>query len=153
MDYKLDFYTSHHQFYIYDKLSPGSTDSDNFWTDSAHKDRLALEEGIIGIGTECYGPVKTEIVILDKSNNAFNSDLYDHIVEGGLNLKSGVLQIMDCTDFSSQLDIELKPGNYRVRVYSSNLASVLGDEGNDFYRIEVWPSDTLERKVLKRYKN
>jgi len=47
---------------------------------------LALKESILGIGTECYGPVKPEIVNLDSANNTFNRDLHDHIIEGGLNL-------------------------------------------------------------------
>jgi len=41
VDYKIDFYTQYHQVYICDKLSSGETNSDNFWTESAHSDRMA----------------------------------------------------------------------------------------------------------------
>jgi hypothetical protein len=78
------------------------------------------------------------------------SGRYDHIVEGGLALKSGILEILDCPSLSIELKIKIKPGFYRMRVYSSNLNSVIGDEGEDYYKIEIWP-DTMERKVLKRY--
>lgn len=151
MAYKISFYTQYQQFYIYDKKSPGKTDSNNFWTKTAHKERLALEDGVLGIGTECYGPVKAELIVLDSVNNAFDIDLYDHIVEGGIDLKSGILQVLNCPDFQSELDIELKPGKYRIRVYSSNLTSVIGDEGDDFYKIEIWPDNKMEREVLKQY--
>ena len=60
---------------------------------------------------------------------------------------------MDRPDFNSELEIQLRPGKYRIRVYSSNLSTVLGDEGDDFYKIEIWPSEAMESKVLKRYKS
>jgi hypothetical protein len=51
------------------------------------------------------------------------------------------------------LEVKVKPGKYRVRIYSSNLAG--GDmdevEGKDYYKIEIWPDENMERKVLKRY--
>jgi hypothetical protein len=49
------------------------------------------------------------------------------------------------------LEIELLPGFYRIRVYSSGLDTVIGDEGEDFYKIEIWPDRNMERKVLKQY--
>ncbi|POY35981.1 hypothetical protein C3K47_12305 [Solitalea longa] len=63
MKYNLDFYTQYSQFYICDKDSPCNTDSDRFWTNEAHEDRMAIEEGVLGIGTECYGPVKAELLV------------------------------------------------------------------------------------------
>jgi len=152
MIYKINFYTQYKQFYICDKLSSSDTDSDNFWTEEAHKDRLAIEDGILGIGTECYGPVNLEIIVLSSPNNTFKISSYDHIVEGGLELESGMLQIADCPNFNKEFEVNLKPGKYRIRVYSGNLASVLGNKEDDFYKIEIWPSDIMERKVLKRYK-
>ncbi|MCC7520944.1 MAG: hypothetical protein IT220_04855 [Flavobacteriaceae bacterium] len=146
-----DFYTQYNQFYICDKDSPGQTDSADFWTDAAFNDRLAKELGILGVGTECYGPVKGEIVFLDKKNEDFDIELYDHIVEAGLQIQSGTIQILDCPNSSIELEINIAPDFYKFRIYSSNLASVEGDEGDDFYRIEFWKDLNLDRKVLKRY--
>ena len=151
MQYPLNFYTSYNQFYLYDKGSAGATDSDNFWTQEAFEERLAIEEGTIGVGTECYGPVKGELVIQTSSNTDFAPDLYDHIVEGSIEIKSGVLQVLECPSSSIELEVAVKPGSYRVRVYSSNLQSVDGDEGDDFYLIELWPDSYDKRKVLKQY--
>ena len=149
--YKLDFYTQYKQFYLRDKLSSGDTESNDFWTTEAHNDRLAIEKGILGIGTECYGSVKGELDILDSMNNKIDSTQFDHIVEGGIEIKSGLLQVLDCPNLNVELEVKLKPGTYRIRVYSSNLSSVNGRDENDYYKIEIWHDENMNRKVLKQY--
>ncbi|MFC6998381.1 hypothetical protein [Rufibacter roseus] len=52
-----------------------------------------------------------------------------------------------------EFEKELPLGNYRVRIYSINLGSVDVDEGDDYYRIEVWRGQPLGKKLLKEYKN
>jgi len=151
MRYPLDFYTSYNQFYISDKDSPHDTGSDKFWTTDAFNDKLAIEDGILGVGTECYGPVKGELYLLSEPRNHIDLHDYDHIVEAGIEIRSGIIQILDCPDSCVELEINVIPGLYRARVYSINLASVEGDEGDDFYKIEIWPDTLMERKVLKRY--
>ena len=151
MKYHIDFYTSYSQFYITDKDSEGATNSDKVWTTEAFNERLAIEDGILGVGTECYGPVKGEVHLLTSPNNQEVLDEYDHIVEAGINIKSGIIQILNCPDSNIELEINIEPGIYRVRVYSSNLASVEGDEGDDYYKIEIWPDVEMGRKVLKQY--
>lgn len=149
--FRLNFYTSHHQFYIYDKDSAGDTGSENFWTEDASNDRLVTEDGILGIGTECYGPVKGEVSLLGMPRSNLNLDEYDHIVEAGIEVTSGIIQVIDCPSSNIELELNVNPGTYRVRIYSLNLASVEYDEGNDFYKIEIWPDTEMKRMVLKRY--
>jgi hypothetical protein len=152
MNYPLNFYTSYSQFYICDKNKTGNTGSDSFWTDDAFNDRLAIESGILGVGTECYGPIKGELEILSIPKTRLNLDDYDHIVEAGIEIESGIIQIIDCPSSNLALEINIKPGIYRARIYSSKLASVDGDEGDDFYKIEIWPDSKMDRNVIKRYK-
>ena len=149
--FQIDFYTQYNQFYICDKDSPLLTDSDNFWTDDAFAERLAIEDGVLGVGTECYGPVKAEMILLGSENSARDMSEFDHIVEGSLVIKSGILQIKDCPNSSIELEVKVESGCYRVRIYSSNLDSVDGDEGNDHYTIEIWKAEKAGRKVIKRY--
>ena len=156
MKYKFDFDTQYNQFYIIDKLSDAKTDSDDFWTELAHKERLAVSDSsLIGIRTESYGHINGEMMILEKANEIVDTIKYDHIVEGGLNLKSGILQILDCPMNDLQLELKLHPGKYRIRIYSENLDSVLEtdsyDDFDDHYKIEIWPDDDMDRKVLKIY--
>ncbi|MET3129593.1 hypothetical protein ABID42_004719 [Arcicella rosea] len=157
--YNFRFYTDYHQFFIEDGSNEGkgSSASSNFWNEISFKERLALTNGIIGVGVESYGnDIKGEIEILEKPNENIDYSKYDHIVEGGVNIQSGELQILNCPDSHLELSLKIAPGKYRVRVYSSNLASVkepdlANDTDNDYYRIELWRSEEMERKVLKQY--
>ena len=151
MNHKLDFYTEYHQFYISDKESPKETNKDSFWTDEAIQSRLAIGEGILGVSVECYGPVKGELILLESKKDQIDYKQYDHIVEGGLSVQSGVLQVLDCASSHVELEVKVMPGKYRVRIYSLNLASVVGDSGNDYYKIEIWPDTNISRTLLKQY--
>lgn len=151
MKYKLNFSTSHHQFYIADKFSEGDTGSDDFWTNEAFDAQLAVGNGVLGIGTGSYGVIHGELTILPKLSENTDFASYDHVVEGSINIKSGVVQILDCPNSTLELEAKVQPGSYRVRVYSSNLASVTDDNGDDFYKIEIWPAERSDRLVLKRY--
>lgn len=148
MNYKLDFYTQYHQFFLSDKGSASDFDDNDNLNSS---DRIAGKKDVLDVITECYGPVKGEIDLLSKSSTATDFKTYDHVVEQGIEIHSGTLEVLDCPYSSVVLSITLRPGTYRVRVYSSNLASVEGDEGDDYYKIEIWPDSNMERKVLKQY--
>lgn len=149
--YKLNFYTQYNQFYIVDKDGSFDPASSDLWPDDAGSERLGIVEGTVGVYTECYGPVKGELEILKEPSKG-GYEGYDHVVEGGIDVVSGALQIQDCLNSSVQLELKMNPGQYRVRVYSSNLASVQGDEGDDYYKIEIWPEEKgITRKVLKQY--
>ncbi len=151
MHYNLNFQTYYNQFYISDKNSPRKTNSVSFWTDEAFQDRLAIEDGILGIGTECYGPINGEVNIHEMPLLDENFDQYDHVVEGGISFKSGIIQILTCPDSNVIAELTVVTGIYLVRVYSKNLSTVDGDEGDDYYIINIWPGISTERKVLKRY--
>ncbi|WP_417369412.1 hypothetical protein [Flavobacterium beibuense] len=151
-----NFYTEYHQFYLEDKEAKGDTGSPNFWTDEAFEARFATEQGIIAVGTYCYGNVKGEITVLQNPVKDIDYSLYDHVVEGGIDISSGELLIMDCPTSTVELTIKVTPGKYRVRVYGSNFKSVAetdlaNESDNDYYKIEIWPDDDMERKVLKQF--
>lgn len=151
MKYQLNFYTSHHQFYILDKDVEAATDSPNFWNKAAFESALAMERGVIGIGTECYGHVKAELELFETEPPITDFDKWDKITEGGIKIQSGYLQVQACVSSDIELELSVGKGSYRVRVYGANLASVVGDDGDDFYRIEIWRDDNLKRKVVKKY--
>tara|TARA_R110002124_G_scaffold197658_3_gene364699 strand:+ start:56 stop:520 length:465 start_codon:yes stop_codon:yes gene_type:complete len=152
MKFNLNFETDYGQFYLNDKKPNGKTNSDCFWTDTALEDKLAIEEGILGIliGKQ-EGIVNCEFEILQNKSTISNFDNSDHIVEGSLKINSGVLQITDCPFSTIELETKIENGEYRVRIYSQNLESVETDEPKDFYKIEMWKEEFNERIVLKRY--
>jgi len=156
MKHNFIFSTSYNQFYLADKLNQANTDSASFWTDESYNDKLAIAKGILGIGTKSYGNIKGELSVLEQPNKIDDYEKYDHIVEGGILVDSGIIQLLDCPNYSVELELQIKPGKYRVRVYGSNFSSVkeadlTNDSDSDFYKIEIWPDENMERKVLKQY--
>ena len=76
---------------------------------------------------------------------------FDHVVEGSLLIKSGSLQILDCPNFQTEIKIDLEPGWYRVRIYSSNLEQAYKQNPEDTYLINIWREGYSQRNVLKRW--
>ncbi|MEO6148834.1 MAG: hypothetical protein ABIP28_01680 [Mucilaginibacter sp.] len=150
MHYDLDFTTFYNQFYI---SSDGSQFMSADWDDEAYNDRLVIYINTLVVFTESYGHIQGELDILESENTSIDYSLYDHIVEGGIKVNSGILQFLDCPNSSIELTINLIPGTYRVRIYFSNMAGYDSDEeeSNDRTKIEIWPSTSMERKVLKRF--
>ncbi len=151
MIYNLDFGTNYSQFFIADKLSNVDIGQKNFWDDLAYKERLAVAEGILGIGTACYGPVKGILKILGSEPIKAEFVEFDHVVQASLKIGSGILQILNCPNSEVEMELKITPGTYTVRVSSSSLKIEDEDVGGDFHKFELWSSDYQERKVLKQY--
>ena len=153
MEHKLDFYTSYNQFYITSDGGAALTFDSTNWADSAYLERLFLLKNMLVVRTESYGHIKGELYVIDNSNEKISYDKYDHIVEGGIAIKSGTLQILDCPNSSVQFEVKVKPGVYRARIYFLHMAGFDSDENEtkDNYIIEIWPDNNMERKVLKQY--
>lgn len=145
---KLDFYTQYRQFFIHDKGFPIDPNNDR-WTSEAYKEKLAIEPGTLSVGIGSYGPLKGELILLDNQVNSIDFSDYDHVVEGSICCESGVLEIIPCMSTEPEISINVTPGNYRVRIYSSGLDTVVEEEGDDYYRIEIWKGDPTDRKVLQ----
>lgn len=154
MIYVLDFFTQYGQFYIVDKGTIGETDDLEFWSDQALNDRMAYENGILGILVENdFTMVLGELKILDAPNPTLDLKA-DHIVEGSIQINSGTLELQDCPTSTVEHSIQLENGNYRVRVHAFNLNNVYTEKQetpNDRYRIEIWKQEAAPRKVLKQW--
>lgn len=147
-----DFYTAYNQFYIADQDSIAAT-GDDFWTDKAISDYIAVARDLLAPQTGSYGHIKGELFVLEQENIGLTLEKFDHVVEAGINVNSGVIQFWDCPNSSIELRVNLSPGHYRVRVCSANLSTtdIDEDEGNDYYIIEIWKNDDKSVKVLKRF--
>jgi hypothetical protein len=154
MTTKLRFTTSHSMFYLVDKNhSPMEHLFSYSFVSNIDSRLLNLNDFAIAIITSSYTHIKGELKILEKPNNAYNPDLYDHIVESCINVESGVIKLLDAPDALFILEKRIPPGRYRIRVYSSNLDSVIDEDAKskDYYKIEMWLDNNLDRKVLKWY--
>lgn len=150
MECKLNFYTQYHQFYI--------TSDGGSALDQKHKkdpdyfiNRVMQVKNFLKVKTESYGQIKGQVTILDSVNNDIDLTKYDHIVEAGIDVESGVLQFMDCPNSAIELEVKVNPGSYRVRVCISNLQQYDEENENDYYTIEIWPDKNLEVRLLKKF--
>lgn len=151
MKKQIEFQTAYYQFYILDKGIIADKDSNDFWSESSLANRLASTNSLLAVSTASYGRIKAQINLLEQPNNDIDMGSFDHVVEGGILVKSGTIEIADCPNQSVEMEVQVPPGNYRIRIYSSNLQGVIEDNGEDFYQIEIWPDEHMEAKVLKRF--
>lgn len=152
MNHKLSIFTEYGQFYIADRDSAGDTGSSDFWNSEALNDRLAIEKGVLGVSIENDEAIANMEIELLKSR-VEESDLseFDHVVEGSLLVRSGKLQIQDCPHSQVELEIDVEPDWYRVRVSFSNLEKAYQENPEDKYLIKIWKEDYSERVVIKRW--
>ena len=94
-------------------------------------------------------PVEIEI---HESDPGCESDVWDHIAECSLELPSGHLEVHKCTD-GPIADFSIPPSVYRVRALFGKLGELSDDEldGNDHYKITLWPSPYVDLKVIKQW--
>jgi hypothetical protein len=147
--HKLSFFTEYYQFYILDSETKASTDAPDFWNDEAGQRKLAIGEGLLGVTVAKYAEIKVEVRVL--SAEPTEDAEADHIVETSLNLPSGLLQVKDCTSYDTVLELNLEKETYRIRISSFKLWTVKGDEGDDYYVVEIWKAGFAETVILKEY--
>lgn len=147
--YKLNFTTDYYQFYILDSQTKATTDADDFWNDEANERRLAIGEGLLGVTIGTFGKVNAEIRLLDKKS--VENPNANHCVEASIKLVSNKLQFKNCSNYETQLEIELEKENYRIRIASFGLETISGEDGNDYYEIEIWKSKLAKPKLLKKH--
>lgn len=113
---------------------------------------MAVEKEILGVSiANDQGIVNCELEILDSKSQISDFSKFDHVVEASIEIKSGVLQVIDCPFSEIILEAKIENANYRARVYSSNLESAYSEERKDYYKIEIWKEAYSDRDVLKRY--
>jgi hypothetical protein len=148
---EIRLHASHRQFYIQDSEPPGSTDDPAFWTERTSQDRLAIAEGILGIGTGSYDFVTVRVEGFG-SQPPLDLSQWDHVTEAGLQVRTGLLLVMGCLS-DSGLFFRVRPGHYRVRCCHANLAASVDSTGDagDWYSAAFWPSAPAPPTVPKRW--
>jgi hypothetical protein len=140
----------YHQFYLQDEPVDGNlADS---WTQESTDRLLAVADGAIGIGTVRDTTVPVDVEVLDaEPRDSF--DEWDQVNECSIDIKSGRLVVAGCTDyFPDAARIAVAPGTYRARIYYGKLDAISEDglEGEDRYRIVLWPAPPTAPAVLKQ---
>ncbi len=146
----LVLFADYFQFYLQDE--PAARNLGDSWTNEAVQDLLALAPGVIGVGTvrNMRVPVTIEIRNTPPEEEV---DLWDQINECSIEISSGTLVAVGCTDyFPDAARIQVEPGSYRARIYYANLDSLRenGLEGDDKYRVVFLAAPFRDMVVIKR---
>ena len=123
------------------------------WTEEAVSRGLAVDDGIVGVGTARN--VEVPVTVTVSSMPPEMQGDADSVVEADLECNSGRVVVMGCTDYGPDaLRIHVPPGWYRVRASARGLRTVRenGLEGDDEYRIDLWPSAPTGVAVVKPHR-
>ena len=150
MNYNLDFYTDYNQFYIVDAKKHFSQKNSIEWSSEEYNRRLIVNNGIIAIRTASKGHIKGELKILKSKSNITDYSSYDYVIEATITIEDDKLQLLGCPLNDNILTLNVKNGNYRIRIYSKNIltADEDEDENNDSYLIEIWETKDSDYETL-----
>lgn len=146
---QLAVFADYFQFYIQDETA--NDDFGSLWTDEAVERLLAAADHSVGIGTVRNMTVPV-VVSLHEAEPEADFMEWDMVNEGSFTVRSGRIAVLGCTDSLPDAPrLTLAPGPYRVRVSYSGLDNLSEDgvEGDDFYRIQLWPAPLAPVFVIK----
>jgi hypothetical protein len=148
--FELSLFADYFQFYIQDETATG--DLSDAWNEEAVGRLLAIAPGTICVGTVRNMDVPVVVEIHDKEPDD-DCPEWDHVVEASLEVTSGRTVIAGCTDyFPDAMRIPVPPAIYRVRVSYGGLDTLSDDglEGDDRYRLQLWPAASIAVCVIKQ---
>jgi hypothetical protein len=116
-------------------------------------DRIGVASGVIALHVDRGYRIPVELEILDCEPDDRSTDNWDHIAESSIEFQSGLLILADWLQHTPPPErIPIPAGCYRCRAYFGGLGTTRTLlEGDDHYRIVLWPGAPIEPKVLKRY--
>lgn len=137
------------QFLLYDLAADTVENLD--WTREADDRLLAVEEGIIGVGTIHDGYISVAVEIADSESDE-DMSRWDQVNEATIEVPSGrliVAGMFDCLPHVRPIDLE--PGSYRTRLHYGDLGSLShGSFSNEHYKVTMWSAAPGPPLVLKQ---
>ena len=149
--YNFHIFADYNQFLVKDENAVFDH-STNIWTDSTIADMLTVMSGVIYVCTVRPMSVPVAVEIHD-SELQESLDEWDHVAECGIELWSGSLVILGTTGYFPNADrITVEPATYRARIFYGNLDALCnnGLDGDDNYKIGLWPGSCGKPVVIKR---
>lgn len=142
-------FADYHQFYLWDHGESPAPPHD--YTDDDVARRIKAAPSLVVIQPERNMDVSVELEIVSAAPKEA-LDEWDHVAEASLHLPSGQLEIHECTGGSLDI-LSVEPGPYRVRLYCGGLDTLSEDrlDGDDHYRLVLWPAPCMPVTVLKQY--
>lgn len=144
-------FADYHQFYLQDEEV--ETDPPDDWGEQITTHMIAVDSGIVGIGTvrNMTVPVRVDL-LATRPDDDFG--MWDHVAEASLEVPSGQIVIAGCSDyFPEARRLPVPPGWYRVRVYYGGLNTLSEDglDGEDHYQVVLWHEKYRSPEILKKW--
>lgn len=147
---QLDVFADYFQFYVCDERY--ETDTGLIWDEATTNRMLALGTDLIAIGTARNMDVPVQIELL-ASEPEIDFAAWEQVIDCSITISSGKLIVFGCTDNPDDSErLPVTPGVHRARISYSNLSDLSEDglDGNDRYRVQLWPGPTADLVVRKR---
>lgn len=140
----------YHQFYLTDAGKDPFAPED--YTEQDVQRRIKAADNVVVIQPERSMTVPVELEILD-SRPPDDFEKWHHVAEASLELPSGKLRIEEWGNAEPVDEIVLEARSYRVRAYYGGLDTLSFDglDGDDHYKIVMWPSPVGDVTVVKHY--
>lgn len=151
--YQLYPFADYFQIYLQDEQATEEGDVPDDWGHQLVSQMIGIAPGTVAIGTVRNMTVPVEIQLFT-SRPSDDLTVGDHITEASLDIPSGKLVVFGCSDGpSNALRIPVQPDSYRVRIYYSELESISenGLDGNDHYKVLIWPEEASNLKIIKKW--
>lgn len=148
--YKLNIDAYYRQIWLEDSQA-SAVDREFVFTDEHLADRVWVDRCLVIMFT---ARDMTVPIVVELRDSAPDDDFaeWDHVAEASIEVVSDSLELYGCGGFDT-FRLQVQPRVYRVRLYFGNLGQVSSDslEGDDHYRIILWPDSAIAPRVLKRW--
>ncbi|UUU44373.1 hypothetical protein [Streptomyces sp. NBC_00162] len=156
----LELFADYFQIHVLDDDSEATeTGIGDVWTEQAVLDGLGVAEHALAIGTAVNVTVDVTVGLLPGQPDDDSCD-FDHVVEASLNLASGRLVVLGCTEYvPDAARFDMPAGWTRIRTSRRNLEAAAfpdldcEDEPEDMeeIRIQAWPAPHSQPHIIKRW--
>lgn len=145
-----ELFADYSQFLLSDENSPENFET--FWTESTHRDKLAIGDNVIGVRTIQATEVVVDVEVHDSPLERFDdAESWYQVAECSLDIPSGKLVVMGVTDFFPEAArILVDPGTYRVRIHYGNRSYPDASHEGEYYLAILWRGTTEPVSFIKR---
>lgn len=150
-EHHFELFADYFQLLLQDEEAELAEHAAGLWKPEAFQRMLDVTPGAIYVGTARNMTVPLTVLVGDCAPPD-DADGWDRVNECSIEVPSGRLVVTGVTDyFPDAARIGLAPGCYRARVYYGGLDTLSEDEleGDDRYRVVLWPAPYAEPAVLK----
>ncbi len=140
----------YHQLYLWDPSVTNRAPEE--YSDEDVERRVKLGPSVIVVQPERNGEVALTVEVTE-SDPGFDAGRYDHVVECGVELPGGRLQVHECLG-GAVMEATVEPGAYVARVLFAGLGSISSDglDGDDAYAVQLWRGSPRALRVVKQWR-